>query len=112
MKIIAKRFHIVLSLFLLFSTTEYLWARHLVDKQDPCELLEKEIEEDSELKEKEGEQESRRKSNFPDASFQDGDLTNSKLPATCLIYDQQLSAASKIADRKLYLIFHRFKLHS
>ncbi len=105
-----KKIHIVLSLFLLFSTTEYLWARHLVDQQDPCGLLEKEIEEDTELKEKEGKKEERRKS-YPYDSLHTSILVEAKLPFTNLVYDHQLSAARKIADRKLFLLYHQLKLH-
>lgn len=108
---VRRKLHIVFSLLLLLSTTEYLWAQQLFDKEDSVEIQETESTEDSELKEREAESEEESKFHGFDPGYHT--TANLKDPHFGkLQQEEQLSAVFRTANQKLFILFHQLKISS
>lgn len=106
---VRNKIYIVFSLLLLVSTTEYLWAQQLFGNDDSVEIQEKETTEDSELKEREIESEEESKFHGFDPGY------NNSIPIEgsefgSLLHEAQVSAISRIANQKLFILFHKLKV--
>lgn len=105
---IRGKLHIVISLLLVLGTTEYLWAPHLLDRNDPIEFESKE-QEDLQIKEKEGEKEETKKLSIS----LDADPLLHHILFFCLhrLYAGRFSVnLDRPPKERLYLLYHNFKV--